>query len=115
MQQTIEIGGKERPINFSFNAIAQLEKLEGKPMTKIFSQMDDLSMTTSIHIAYVGLVDGARKAKKNFKTSLETVGDWLDDLGFDGVGEIIELFTESLTDAKGGVKAEGETLNEKKP
>lgn len=115
MQQTITIGGKKRPVNFGFNAIAQLERLEEKSMMEIFKEVEKgVSMHLAINVTYVGLCHGARKAKKDFKTSFETVGDWLDEMGFDGIGKVIDLLTESVAGEKTENQTEKEGESEKK-
>ena len=73
-------------------------------------------MTTIRNIAYAGLTQGARKDKntKPFKSTIQTVGDWINELGLsDGISLILAAFKKDVVPEENEEK--GKEENEKKP
>jgi hypothetical protein len=96
MIKYIDFGGEKRPVKYGMNALATFSKLSKSEVKEDGSGLgfDDLRL-----LVYVGLQEGARADRKEFKVSLEDVGDWL-DADFDKLQEFVEAFTESLPEKK---------------
>lgn len=75
----INVGGQLRPVSYGFNALAMFQDMTGQPLNELPNIGLKMPMRYMIIFAYVGLKDGARKAKQEFAYTVEDVGDWLDD------------------------------------
>lgn len=74
----INIGGKDRPVKYNFNAIIEFEELTGIDL----AANDDKQMFTKPKfmraLAFVGLKHGAKVEKQEIDFTIDDVGDWLD-------------------------------------
>lgn len=70
------IGGKERPIAFTINALIELKKDHGVDILKGLDK-EALGPEQIRAIAFVGLKYGAKQEGHVFQTQIEEVGDWL--------------------------------------
>jgi hypothetical protein len=92
----IEIGGQQRPVLFTINALAEFEAITGTSvfdMDKMSTTM--LSLTGCRALVYVGLKAGARRNRDTFRHSIEDVGDWLTSSG-EKLGEVMNAFSEDM-------------------
>jgi hypothetical protein len=97
------IGGKERPIAFTINALIELKKDHGVDILKGLDK-EALGPEEIRAIAFVGLKYGAKSEGQIFQTPLEEIGDWLT------IPIVSQLFKE-LTDqssTEGGKGKPGE-------
>lgn len=76
------IGGKDRPISFTVNALIELREKYDIDVVKGITE-ESMRPETLRAIAFVGLKHGAKRAKVEFTESIEEVGDilTLDTLG----------------------------------
>jgi hypothetical protein len=78
----IEIGGQNRPVLFTINALSEFEQLAG---VSVFDSERVQTALVSVFgfraLVYAGLKYGAIASGTKFKHSLEQVGDWLDFTG----------------------------------
>jgi len=76
---TIELGGKARPVRFSFAALYEYEKMTGRNAIADFSQISG-SGSTSVSVAadliFAGLVIGHKSAGAQVDFSVHDVADW---------------------------------------
>lgn len=76
----INIGGQPRPVSYGFNALAKFQEMSGLSLAELTSlNASSMGLKSMIQFAWVGLYDGARKAKMEFPFTIEDVGDWLDE------------------------------------
>jgi len=116
----IDIGGKERPFKFGVNASIMLQDGHGYKFSEMENIGGDLGMIRAIIAC--GLKDGANKCNEEFKTSTETVGEWLDDYiidnGMEGITDIIQsgmVFKakkEGEVLAQENIQSNGQILND---
>jgi hypothetical protein len=80
------IGGKERPVSFTVNALIELRE---KYQIDIIKGIDETAMSpeTIRAIAFVGLKHGARREKVEFTDTIEEVGDML---SLDTIGDLMK-------------------------
>jgi hypothetical protein len=109
----VNIGGIARPVSYGFNALARFQEISGLALTEINSlNSGNMTLKSMIQFAWVGLWDGARKAKKDFPYSIEDVGDWLDE----DSDAFIQLFGEFVQSQapQDGKKSSGVAEGKKK-
>lgn len=93
------IGGKERPIAFTINALIELKKDYSVDVLKGLDK-EALGPEEIRAIAFVGLKYGAKAEGVIFQSVLEEVGDWLT------IPVVSQLFRE-LTDQSSTEGAKG--------
>lgn len=78
--QTINLGGKDRPIRYSHKALRMLSaKMGAKSFQDLGQKVTDIGIEDVPFLAYVGLKEGARYVGEIFETTEATVAEWLDD------------------------------------
>lgn len=110
------IGGRERPVRFSLNALAEMCDLRDISLAQL-EQLDEGSTKLGdvIALVYVGLKDGARKAGEGFvvpdgkpdergrqpmrPASLYDVGEWIQEAPESTMEEVMEHFAASKAKA----------------
>lgn len=102
----INIGGEERPVKYTLNAVIEFEELTGIDVTK--GSPDFARIASMRALAFVGLKHGAKVEKKEFNHTLEDVGEWL---GF-GDGTIVEFVKAFQNDSSSGKEPVGEATGE---
>lgn len=76
----IEIGGQKRPVKFGFNALTDFGEVTGKTIEQINTlSPNNLTMKELLVLCWCGLKAGARKENLEFASTVEDVGDWLDE------------------------------------
>lgn len=71
----IKIGGEERPVKYTLNAVIEFEEITGIDMTK--GSPDFTRLKSLRALCFVGLKHGAKSEGKPFENTLEEVGEWL--------------------------------------
>ncbi len=76
--QEIEIGGKIRPIRFSYAALYEYEKNTGRNAIADFSaiQGEAISVTVAADLIFAGLTLGAKSKGKTVDFTVYDVADW---------------------------------------
>ena len=109
---TVKIGGIERPVKFTNNALIELSDEHG---VNILNNFDVSSPKTIRAVCFVGLKFGARSEKKEIDFTIDDVGDWLDmeELSVDGaMGKIFSALKKNTsTDQKGTASGESHGVN----
>jgi hypothetical protein len=100
---TIKIGGEDRPVKYTLNAVIEFEELTGIDVTK--GSPDFAKISSMRALAYVGLKHGAKAENKEFTASLEDVGGWI---GF-GDGSVVEFIKAFQNDGSSGNESTSET------
>lgn len=111
-QKTVNIGGKDRPVEYNLNAIIDFDEATGIDLVNGFTPESISKPKTLRQFLFVGLKHGALKAKIEIDFTLENVGEWvmLD-------GQVFQDFLKVYIDqAKGSAKesADGGEATEKK-
>tara|TARA_Y100000015_G_C2355884_1_gene72882 strand:+ start:176 stop:508 length:333 start_codon:yes stop_codon:yes gene_type:complete len=103
MTKYIFIGGKERPIRFSYKAFKAITiklKLKLTEFDKIVDKVENIAV-----IAFHGLQSGAMSEGLNVDFTKAKVEDWLDEAGFGMVYQILEAFNDSQPQSNDEEKA----------
>jgi len=95
----IEIGGQSRPVKFGWNALATFGKLSKTGVADLSIFESGMNFEDILLLIYCGLKEGARKEGKEFKNTVEDVGDWLDE-DIDKIEEFLKLFAEQMPKSK---------------
>jgi len=103
----IQIGGKERPVKYGWNAIREFTK-NGNDLGTLYSYSEDgkslevniQSIGILLDLIYVGLKNGARIEKTRIDFTIEDVGDWMDDEGIEKMNEFVTLFVDQIPKQK---------------
>lgn len=85
----INIGGQERYVKYTINAVIEFEELTGIDVTKGSPDFGRLSSMRAL--AYVGLKHGALAQGKTVDFDLNTVGAWM-SFGDDSIVQFIKAF-----------------------
>ena len=100
----IKIYDEEMPFRFGLRA---LKKLEASVGVEIFQKIIGgeapsfgESVTLAESILFIGLSEGARKAKEKFTLKKVDVEDILDDGGTEFLGEVMALFEKAVSSPK---------------
>ena len=98
--QTVNIGNKERPVRYNFNAIIEFEEITGVDLSSnsdatLFTKPKNLRA-----LAFCGLKHGAKSEKQEVDFTLEDVGGWLD------AGSMASFFQVYVKDNSTGEHAE---------
>lgn len=106
--QQIKLGGESRPVRFNRRALASLEQeWEVKGLQQLGEKVQNVGMSELPSLAYVGLLEGARKMKQEFTASKDDVRDWLDDEPISIFAVFMEAFAADVTqDVEGEKKTE---------
>jgi len=86
----VEIGGKERPVRFSYLCIKAVCKKSGLKLSelhKLGTEIDHVGI-----IAFFGLKYGAKKIGEPFDYKIKDIEEWLDNEDFSKINEIFEAF-----------------------
>jgi hypothetical protein len=103
----ITFAGKSRPVYFGFNAIWQVEKDLGIPLAKVGEALQEASLEIIAQFLLISLKEGARKEGVEFDgMTITEVFDGIDDVGMEGIEEIITVIASFL------VKEEDQTTTE---
>jgi len=97
--ETIEFGGEQRPVKYGWNALAIFGKLSGTGLNDLDKFDEDMAFGDVLFLIYAGLKEGARADKKEFKLTVENIGDFLDD-NTDKVKEFMDVFTNQMPKSK---------------
>lgn len=93
------IGGKDRPVAFTVNALIELREKYNIDVIKGVGE-ESMSPETIRAIAFVGLKHGAKRAKEDFSETIEEVGDLLT---LDTMGELMKsLIGQAAKEGKPG-------------
>ena len=112
MYELITINNKEIPIFFGMNALRLFCKATNKSLNDLSSLGSNMSLDDSCELIKAGLIDGHRKAGKDFKMTIEDIADLLDD-DMDLLARAMDIFSSQFTtEGKGNEK--GNTLPRKK-
>lgn len=105
---TIILGEEEYPISFGMSSLARFLDTLGIKIAQIGELNDHLSLSATLELIHIGLVDGGRKAGKPYEKEFSDTCDLLDEGGFEAIEEALSVFAESLPQnekkAKGGRK-----------
>ncbi len=86
----VEIGGKERPVRFSYLCIKEIcksTKLKLSELHQLGTEIDHVGI-----IAFFGLKYGSLKIGEPFNYKIKDVEEWLDNEDFSKINEIFEAF-----------------------
>ena len=103
--KTIEIGGKQRPVLFGINALAEFNQATGTDFAWIFKIIENpfaLDFNQLRWLVYTGLKQGAEESGKDIDFTIKDVGNWLND-DFDKFPE----FTAELADSMPKMESKG--------
>lgn len=91
------------PVNYGWNAYSTFSEMRGMSMTESVNlNPDKLGLMDYLTLLYVGLKDGARKAKEDFKfENFEAFCDYADEHN-DIVSDVATIFGNSQNKEKTG-------------
>ncbi len=95
----INIGGKQRPVKYTVNALLEFEELTGIQILGSVDPTEFGRLKNMRALAFVGLKHGAKAEQKEIDFKIEDVGDWI---GFnDGsMGQFLSAFQDSTKSEK---------------
>jgi hypothetical protein len=98
----VNIGNKERPFKFGFNAIdifCREHKIGIAEFGERFAQIGkgNASLGELRDIVYAGLAGGALSSGDTISFTRYQVGDWMDDLPQGELAKIMEAITQSVS------------------
>ena len=100
----ITINGEQKPFRFSLRALKRLEAAVGKDVFSSVMEGKQDSMTNMIVLAervlFIGLSEGAKKAKEKFSLTVEEVEDIVDEGGMNFLEEIMGLLEKCIAPPK---------------
>lgn len=97
----VEFGGEKRPVKYGWNALAMFGDMTKSAMTDLTDFQNRMSFSDILALLYVGLYHGARAEKKEFKLTIEDIGDIMDSEDMDKVIEdFVEIFESQLPQSK---------------
>lgn len=102
MQQTIRLADAEHPISFGMAALYAYEQWRGHSVLTKFAELTEgnPSISLVVDIAYVGLKEGARKARLPFKLSPEDVAELI-NLDAEIIAKVMQCFSDSFPKVEG--------------
>jgi hypothetical protein len=86
----VEIGGKERPVRFSYLCIKDICRkcnLKLSELNQLGTEIDHIGI-----IAFFGLKYGSKKIGETFDYKIKDIEEWLDNEDFSKINEIFEAF-----------------------
>ena len=108
MYTTVEINGRNFPVSFGQNALAQFGRQAGLSLSALNAlSLDTLDLLALHLLIWCGLKDGHRKARKaneakgQFNLEVEDVADMLDD-DPGAIERILGVFSESMPEQGNG-------------
>lgn len=99
MYYDVKVKGKAYPCNYGMAALSEFLDAEGLKLSDLSTFGQDMALSTALRLVYIGLKDGARKAKKEFNLSFEDVCDLVDD-DQELITRCMEVFVKSMPQAK---------------
>ena len=103
---SITLNGKDYPLNFGMAAKAEIYSAAGLRFTgDDFGKSLEITFETMLNIAHIALKHGARVAGQQYNNDYYETCD-LFDTEPDKLGEIVEMFNESMLD-QGNAKQPG--------
>lgn len=96
--KTVKIGGKDRPVHFGVNGLAEFNHATGTDFEWIFTlaanpmKMDFFQVRW---LVYIGLREGSIENGEKVDFSIQDVGNWLDK-EFHRFNDIVHIMVESL-------------------
>jgi hypothetical protein len=103
---TVNLGGKNRPVAYNLNAIIQFEELTGIDLSAGVSDAGVLSRAKNVRaLAYCGLVHGAKENNVDVDFSIEDVGSWISPTG-KNAQEFFKIFTGTAQTAEPATQPE---------
>lgn len=91
--QTINIGGKSRPIRYSHRALRMLAvELNANTFQQLGEKVSGIGIQDIPFLTWIGLKEGARFLKEPFEFKTEDVGEWLDDEPAGKFQEVMTIF-----------------------
>ena len=111
----IEVGGKKRPLKFSYNTFADISDRHGTPLS-VAMNLDSDTMTASQlrTLIWSGLVHGAKESGVKVDFSIEEAGEWIGHLMRDRPEGLTEIFAAFAKAMNGGEEVKAQTDGEKK-
>ncbi len=101
----MKLGGKDRVLAFTVNALLELRDGHKVDLLKGENQ-GEMSLEKIRAIAFITLKHGAKKEGVEFTTTIEEVGDWLD---IKAIGELMkEIQSQTIGDRPQGEPGSGE-------
>lgn len=79
---TINIGGKERPIEFNLSALSHFEELSGINVIQVITSGDIVSLVSFSKLpklTFCALVAGANATRERVRFTLDDVYQWLEE------------------------------------
>ncbi len=102
----MKIGGKERVLAFTINALLELKEIHQVDLLKGEGQ-EGMTLEKIRAIAFVGLKHGAKKEGSQFTGTIEEVGDWME---LSTVAELMKFIQDqTIGDKPPGEKSAGES------
>ncbi len=80
MIRTINIGGKDRPVYYGINALADFNEATNTTLIWIFKMVENpvtMNFNQLRYLVYVGLTEGAKESNIPVDFTVEEVGRWL--------------------------------------
>jgi hypothetical protein len=98
MIKMINIGGKDRPVMYGINALAEFNEATNTTLIWIFQMAENplsLNFNQLRYLVYVGLCQGARESNIAVDFSVDDVGNWLNS-DFGKFPQFMSALTGSL-------------------
>ncbi len=96
----IDIGGKKRPFRFGWNAIDIFCQGKGITIEQYGTQGIAATPGDVRSMVYAGLVGGCLSNKQEVDFTPYDVGDWLDEIGAEGIENIMKLISAGYSKKK---------------
>lgn len=110
MFEVVILNGKDYPVRFGMNSLRLFTKETGRSLQDLERLGGDISLDDACCLIKAGLVDGARKAGKDFSMTTEDIADLLDD-DFEALQKVLDVFSQQFAakqqnqgNVKGGKK-----------
>jgi len=109
-QKTINIGGKDRVINFGLKAVSQIVDYEDWGFATLAKKLQNNPFVTTPVVIYFGAKNGAEANGITVDFTINDVYNWIDEKGLSNkdVIEVLQLFSESITSYVADLQGEGE-------
>jgi len=95
----VEFGGESRPVKYGWNALAIFGDMTGTGLNDLGKFETEMTFKEVLALIYAGLKEGARAEKKDFKLTVEDIGDFLDN-ETDKIQEFVDVFTSQMPQSK---------------
>jgi hypothetical protein len=97
--ERINIGGKERPIEFGWNGMRIFCREAKIPLAKIDRLGDDMTPDDVTILLYAGLRHGAEREKEKVEFTVDDVGEWIND-DMTVIAKAMQIFQEQMPKLK---------------